>query len=179
MDNSKLPLTTVAEKLASQSSALRENLNSFVEEIVATQADVQSAHELHRLSALEGVLTKAWQGDIDASATEATLPLKKEIATVTEELKFLRQEISVLKTYRPDPAPVTQDGSATLTPAIACVKPPARTGAPTTPPSGAVQNTSPRGELPPLNENLLLPNVTIPALQAAGIPVPPMGAGPQ
>ena len=42
-----------------------------------------------------------------------------------------------------------------------------------------MQNTSPRRELPPLNENLLLSNVTIPALQAAGIPVPPMGAGPQ
>ena len=130
----RFTLTTVAEKLTAQSSALRENLNSFVEETIATQADVQSARERDRLSALEGVLTKAWQGDIDASVTKATAPLKREIATVTEELKSLRQEISVLKTYRPDPAPVTQDGSATPTPAIAAVKPPASAGAPTTPP---------------------------------------------
>ena len=77
----------MAEKLAAQSSALRENLNSFVEETVATQTDVRSARERDRLSALEGVLTQDWQADIAASVKETKLPLKKEIATVTEELK--------------------------------------------------------------------------------------------
>ena len=176
-----IALTTVAEKLAAQSAALRENLNSFVEETVATQADVQSARERDRLSVLEGALTQAWQADIAASFKETTLPLKMEITTVTEELKSLRQELTVLKMYRPDPVPVTQDGSATLTPAISAVKPPATTGAPTTrhpTPSGEVPITSQRGELRPLNENLLLSNVFIPALQAAGIPVPSVGTGP-
>ena len=84
-------LTTVAEKLVAQSPALRENLNSFVEETVSTKADVQSAREHDRLSALEGVLTHAWQADITASVKETTFPLKREIATLTEEIKSLRQ----------------------------------------------------------------------------------------
>ena len=117
-----------------------------MEKTVATQADVQSARERDRLSALEGVLTQAWQADIAASVKETTLPLKKEIATVTKELKSFRQELTVLKSYRPDPVPLTQDGSATLAPAIVSVRPPAPAGAPTTPPSGEVPITSQRGE---------------------------------
>ena len=94
-----------------------------MEETVATQADVQSARERDRLSALEGVLTQAWQAGIAASVKETTRPLKMEIVIVTEELKSLRQELTVLEAYRPDPVPVTQGGSATLTPAIAAVEP--------------------------------------------------------
>lgn len=103
-----LPLTTVPEKHAAQSSVLWENHNSFLEETVAAHVDVQSVREHDRLSALEGVLTQAWQTDIAASVNDVAVPLKQEIDTVTEELNSIRQELSVLKTYGPAPAPGTQ-----------------------------------------------------------------------
>ena len=131
---------------------------------------VQAARERDRLSALEGVLTQAWQADISARVSEATIPLKQEIATATEELAALRQEISVLKTRRPDPSPGRQGGSETHQPAIAAANPPTTVG---------VATLSPAEALPPLNKSLLFSNVTLTALQAAGIPVPSMETAPQ
>ena len=72
----RFTLNLVAEKLAAQSSMLRENLKTFMEEAIAAQPDVQAARDRDRLSILEGLLTRAWQADISARVDEATLPLK-------------------------------------------------------------------------------------------------------
>ena len=74
----RFTLSTVAEKLAAQSSALRENLKPFIEETIAAQAFVPAARERDRISALEGVLTQAWQADISARVNEATIPPKQK-----------------------------------------------------------------------------------------------------
>ena len=105
-----------------------------------------------------------------ARVNEATIPLKQEIATATEELAALRQEISVLKTHRPDPPPGRQGGSETHQPGIAAANPPTIVG---------VATLSPAVTLPPLNKSLLFSNVTLHALQAVGIPVPSMETAPQ
>ena len=89
---------------------------------------------------------------------------------MTEELSALRQEFSVFKTHRPDPSPGLHGGSETQNPATAAVNPPTTVGVATVPPPK---------ELPPLNQSLLLSNVTMPALQAAGIPVPSIDTAPQ
>ena len=120
----RFTLNTIAEKLATQPSTVRENLETFIEETLAAQADVHAARERDRLSALEGVLTQAWQADISARVDEATTPLKQEIATVTEELAALRQEISVFTTPRPDRLPDLQGRSETQNPATAAANPP-------------------------------------------------------
>ena len=128
-------LNTVAEMLAAQSPALRENLKTFIEETIAAQADVHAARDRDRLSALEGVLTQAWQADISARVDEAISPLKQEIDTTSEELKALRQEISVLKTHRPDPLPGRQGGSELQFSATAAGIPPTTVRVATIPPA--------------------------------------------
>ena len=78
--------------------------------------------------------------------------------------------MSVLKTHRPDPSPGRQGGSETHNSATAAVNPPTTVG---------VATLSPPKELPPLNQSLIFSNVTMPELQAAGIPVPSMDTAPQ
>ena len=100
----------------------------------------------------------------------AIRPLKQEIASTSEELKALRQAISVLKTHRPDPLPGRQGRSELQDSATAAGIPPTIVGVATIPPAE---------ERPPLNKSLLFSNVTMPALQAAGIPVPSLVTAPQ
>ena len=159
----RFTLNTVAEKLAAQPSPLQENLKTFIEETIAAQAEVQAARERDRLSTLESVLTKAWQEDIAARVDGATTPLKHEIATLTEELQTLCREMTVLKTHRPDPLPGRQGRSELQDSATAAGIPPTTIGVATIPPAE---------ERPLLNKSLLFSNVTMPAPQASGIPVP-------
>ena len=94
-------LTTVAEKLAAQSSAQRENLNNLEVEYIATQTDVKAARERDRLYALEGVLIQAWQKYISARIDKVTLPLKQEIFTVTGSSMLSVRKFSSLRRLAP------------------------------------------------------------------------------
>ena len=65
------------------------------------------------------MLTQSWQNDISSRVDEVALAIKLEIASVTDKLNTLCQDLSIAKKYRPNQLPETQDISAAQITSIA------------------------------------------------------------